>query len=195
MCKLKLINESEIIFKISEGDESAFTQFFDHYKDHIYNSAYKLTHSHTIAQEIVSDVFLKIWLKRKDLKNIQNFSAYLFTIVRNDVYRILKNNAKNYIVSELTDSNCTSYNNQIENSLIDKEYNIILKKAISHLPNQQKRVYLLIKEQELKRETVADILSINSETVKFHLAQAMKSICSFCLPYLKIVIGLIILPL
>ena len=55
MCKTKLHNEYELITPIKYIDEHAFAQIFDHYQDHIYNAAYKLTHSTTIAEEIVAE--------------------------------------------------------------------------------------------------------------------------------------------
>jgi RNA polymerase sigma-70 factor (ECF subfamily) len=65
----------------------------------------------------------------------------------------------------------------------------LLRNAIDRLPNQQKQVYQLIKEQKLKREEVADLLHLQPDTVKFHLAQAMKNIRNFCAPYLGLFLG------
>ena len=182
-------NVHELITLIKIGDEAAFTQFFNHYRDLIYNAAYKLTHSTSIAEEIVAEVFLKVWLRRTELTNIQNISAYLFTIARNEVYRVLKNNVKNYKVSEVTEFSQPGAKNT-DDYLLEREYDSLLLKAINQLPNQQKKVYQLIKEQDMKRDTVATMLGIHPETVKFHLAQAMRSIRAFCIPYLKTSIGI-----
>jgi DNA-directed RNA polymerase specialized sigma24 family protein len=54
-------NEQELIYLIGQSDQIAFTKLFDHYRNKIYTVALKLTHSTTIAEEIVEDVFLKIW--------------------------------------------------------------------------------------------------------------------------------------
>lgn len=189
----EIYNEEEIIALIIHGDEAAFAIFFEHYRDKIYSVAYKLTHSTTIAEDVVEDVFLKIWLKRDNLGGIQNFGAYLFTIARNDVYKVLKITAKNYKVSELTELNQLIAKNNTEDYLMDKEYSSLLQKAIDRLPQQQKQVYHLIKVQDMKREAVANILQIQPETVKFHLSQAMKNIRSFCMIHLKTFVGIIIL--
>jgi RNA polymerase sigma-70 factor (family 1) len=188
-----MYNEEEIIALIIQGDEAAFAILFENYRDKIYSVVYKLTHSTTVAEEIVADVFLKIWLKRNDLGAIQNFDAYLFTIARNDVYKVLKVTAKNYKVSELTDANSLQTKNDTEDYLMDKEYSSLLQKAIDRLPQQQKQVYQLIKVQDMKREAVANILQIQPETVKFHLAQAMKNIRSFCMIHLKTFVGIIVM--
>jgi RNA polymerase sigma-70 factor (family 1) len=178
-------NEQELIQLIAESDEIAFAKLFDHYRNKIYSVALKLTHSTTVAEEIVEDVFLKIWLRRSSLNEIENFSAYLYVIARNETYKILKQIAKNYKVVLLTENNTSIVHNNTEEYLSDKELTFLLQKAIDRLPSQQKQVYKLMKEGDLKRGEVAQLLQIQPETVKFHLAQAMKNIRTFCLLHLN----------
>lgn len=186
-------NEQELIHLIGQGDEFAFAQLFNHHRNKIYTVVLKITHSTTVAEEIVEDVFLKIWLRRSVLHEIENFSAYLYTIARNETYKILKQIAKNYNVVLLTDTNITHHhnNNDTDDYLIDKELTSLLQKAIARLPHQQRQVYKLIKEEELKRGEVAEILQIQPETVKFHLAQAMKNIRAYCMLHLNSSIHLV----
>lgn len=166
---------------------------FDHYRNKIYGVAIKLTHSTTVAEEITEDVFLKIWLRRSALNEIENFSAYLFTIARNETYKILKQIAKNYNIVLLAENTEAIVLENSEDYLISKEYTSLLQKAIDRLPHQQKQVYKLMKEEDLKRGEVAELLHLQPETVKFHLAQAMKNIRTYCMLHLNIFIGLMIL--
>jgi RNA polymerase sigma factor (sigma-70 family) len=80
-----------------------------------------------------------------------------------------------------------------ENRVLNNEYSRILQAAIDRLPEQQKLVYTLIKKEGYKREEAAEALQLSSETVKTHLAQAMRSIRAYCLAHLDISIALIIL--
>ena len=73
MFKDSSYNEEELLAFIANGDELAFTRVFDYYRDRIYSIAFKITHSTTVAEEIVQDVFLKIWLRRDHLIEIENF--------------------------------------------------------------------------------------------------------------------------
>lgn len=189
---LYLYNEAELLKLIAKSDEFAFTKLFTHYRDRIYSIAFKLTKSTIIAEEIVQDVFLKIWLKRANLNDIQNFSAYLFIVTRNDAYKVLKDIARNYKkVTLLTDEYQLFTNIDTSDLVMEKEFNLLLQNAIERLPNQQKQVYTLMKTQEFKRNEVAHQLDLKPETVKFHLAQAMKNIRDFCKLHLGIFIGLI----
>ena len=70
--------DKTLLLRIAEGDEAAFTQVFNIFKNKIFTVAYKLTESQTLAEEIVQDVFLKIWLKRDKLAEVNDFSSYLF---------------------------------------------------------------------------------------------------------------------
>lgn len=176
----KIYNETEIIILVSQGDEIAFTKLFEHYQNKLYSVALKLTRSTTLAEEIVEDVFLKIWLKRSDLTEVQDFSGYLFVITRNRVYKSLKQIAKSYQTVLLVDDNQAMTTERTEDYIIDKEYTSILHEAVRRLPKQQKEVYSLIKEKGLKRDEAASVLNLKPETIKFHLAEAMKSIRSFC---------------
>lgn len=182
--------EKELINLIAEGDEYAFSLFFDEYRDRIYSISFKLTKSTYIAEEIVQDVFLNIWLKRADLINIQDLSAYLFIVTRNAVYKELKRIARNYKITSLTDEDQSLSNNNSTDLVMNKEYDLLLKKAIEQLPHQQKHVYRLMKEQGLKREEVACLLNLQPETIKSHLTQAMKNIRAFCLLHLNMCIAL-----
>jgi RNA polymerase sigma-70 factor (family 1) len=188
-----LHNEKELLELIAESDESAFAKLFTHYRDRIYSIAFKLTKSTVIAEEIVQDVFLRIWLKRANLNEIQNFNAYLFIVTRNDAYKVLKGIARNYKIALLTDEDQSLMINDTGDLIMEREYNLLLQNAVNRLPNQQREVYSLVKEQGLKRDEVAHQLNIQPETVKFHLAQAMKNIRAFCLLYLSAFIGFSIL--
>lgn len=192
MSEYNSYDEELILSLLMEGDEVAFAKFFHHYRDRVYSVALKLSRSASTAEDIVEDVFLKIWLKRTALGEIENFSAYLFAITRNEVYRAIKTAAKNYTVSLVMEMEGQGLNNA-EDYIMAKEYDLILQKAVDNLPGQQKKVYKLMKEENLKRETVAEILNLKPETIKFHLAQAMKNIRSFCTVHLKTFAGTLLM--
>src|SRR6478735_11143470 len=116
-------NEKELLALIAKGDEIAFSKLFFQFKDRIYSIAFKLTKSTIAAEEIVQEVFLKIWLKRASLTEIENFSAYLFIIARNDVYKGLKQIARHHAPTSLSvDSQLFVNNNNTADYLMEKEH-------------------------------------------------------------------------
>lgn len=186
-------NEKELLIQVASGDEVAFSKLFNHYRNKIYGSAYKLSRSAVVAEEIVQNVFLKIWLRKEKLTSIQNFNAYLFVVTRNEIYLALSRIARDAMVKSLLSENHTESEIDNEKRLIYQEYQDILQKAIARLPIQQKKVYQLIKVEGLKREEAAQLLRIHPETIKTHLARAVKSVRNYCTLHLPLFLGLVFL--
>jgi RNA polymerase sigma-70 factor (family 1) len=186
-------NESELLKLVAAGDKNAFTQIYNNYRNKIYSIAFELTESSAVAEEIVQDVFLKIWVKRNTLNEVTHFRAYLFTIARNYVFTALKRIARKETIEVNAMQDAPLYYNDTENRVLNNEYTRLLQAAIDRLPEQQRQVYNLIKKEGYKREEVAAALRLSPETVKTHLAQAMRNIRTYCLARLDVSIALIIL--
>jgi RNA polymerase sigma-70 factor (family 1) len=185
--------ELELLKLVAEGDRNAFTQIYNNYRNKIYSIAFELTDSTTVSEEIVQDVFLKVWVKRGSLHEVEHFRAYLFTITRNYVFTALKRIARKETIEVSAVQDAPLFDRDTEDRVLNNEYTRILQAAIDRLPEQQKQVYNLIKKEGLKREEAAAALHLSPETVKTHLAQAMRSIRTYCLARLDISIALIVL--
>ena len=85
-----LHQENEVLRGVSQGDEKAFALLFNHYHQRLGLHIYHITKSTELAEEIVHDVFLKIWMNRELLDEIENFQAYLFVISKNAALNCLK---------------------------------------------------------------------------------------------------------
>lgn len=189
MLKRSSYNEDVLSAFIAGGDESTFTRLFNSHRDRVYSIAFKITHSASLAEEVAQDVFLIIWLRRDRLAEIQNFSAYLNVIIRNQIYKVLKQIAKRSDMISVTDNDLiTECRDESPDQIVVKEYNAVLQKAINRLPSRQKQVYKYIKEEGFKREEVAALLNLSPETIKYHLAEAMRNIRNFCRLYLHVFI-------
>lgn len=184
--------EKECLELIANGDELSFRAMYDRYRNKIYGIAFKLSRSTVVAEEIVQNVFLKIWVNRATLIQINNFEGYLFIVTRNEVYSTLTHIARDHKALSEWGKRQPVVENDAENRIMDKVYRGMLQKAIEQLPGQQKKVYDLMKVRGLKREEVANILEVSPETVKTHLSLAMKNIRNYCLMRLQLLIGLLI---
>lgn len=184
-----LYNEKELLVLIEQGDEVAFATLFNHYRNRVYSIALKLSCSSSLAEEAVQDVFLKIWLRRADLGHVQSFSAYLFTIVQNTMYKTLRQIAQKHQKRLPLQPEELGLVSDPELELLDREYHNILQKGIQKLPAQQKQVYQLIREKGLKRGEVASLLNLQPDTVKYHLSKAVKNLWSYCRLHLPLFIG------
>lgn len=185
-------DEKALLMRIAQGDEEAFSHVFHQYRNKIYSIAFDLTDSTRISEEIVQDVFLKIWLKRASLCEVRSFRAYLFTIARNLVFTALRKSIRRERMESPGLQDAPDFYYSSEDQVLDKEYNALLKHAVNRLPAQQQQVYILMKEQGYKRDQVAVLLHLSPETIKTHLAQAMKSIRAYCLAHLEALLWLIL---
>jgi RNA polymerase sigma-70 factor (ECF subfamily) len=174
-----IYNEKELLRRVAEGDEKAFRRLFDGYRQKIYNLGMYLTRSETLAEEIVQDVFLKVWQKRQELTIIDFFNSWIRTVARNTSINYLRSLAVerlgliNLAGSETTDTNSP------ETSLANKEYAKILQEAITRLPPQQQKVWIMARQQGLKQEEIAKQLGISIFTVKEYMKLALRSIKTY----------------
>jgi RNA polymerase sigma-70 factor (ECF subfamily) len=169
-------NESEILSKISAGDARAFTCLFDFYYKHLGQYVYRLTESLDATEEIVQDVFVKIWSGRENLLEIDSFTNYLFIITRNKTYRFLKDKAvahnKRQQYEQQYQEECCF---QSETST-EEDFSRMMDELIEKLPPRQRKVYELSKINHLKYTEIATQLSISPETVKKHIVAANRFI-------------------
>ncbi|GAA4332357.1 RNA polymerase sigma-70 factor [Flaviaesturariibacter amylovorans] len=186
-------SEPDLLQLVAGGDEAAFATLFHNYRNKIYSIAYELSESHGVAEEIVQDVFLKMWQRRETLGEVQHFKAFLFTVTRNYVFSALKSMAQRKGLEQQAVAGMPTYYSDADNKLVQKEYAQILKKAVDSLPPKQKQVYLLVKEKGYTRNEAAAELQLSPETVKTHLAQAMRGIRASCLAQIDTLLLLLFL--
>lgn len=173
----RLKNETELLYRVAEGDEKAFASIFYAYYNQVGEFVQILTHSLEDTEEIVQEIFEKLWVNRHVLTTVERFDSYLFIISRNQTLNHIRNKAKDQgrkeaYFSELDvfeeDTETTNYANQQE--LVDR--------AVQLLPPQQKKVFVL-RLQGLKNPEISRRLNLSIESVKKYQYLAMKSIIGF----------------
>ena len=169
---------AKIVCRISESDPRAFRELFDHYAPKVNGFAFRITRSESIAEEVVQDVFMKIWQHRDGLRTVEYFPAYLFAITRNISLNVLKRLANEERANKSYVENARTDHTEIEETNVYGEYRHILNQAIEGLPPQQKLVYSLCHGEGLKYEEVAQRLHISRLTVKTHMQHALRTIKS-----------------
>lgn len=178
---------------MSEGNEKAFADLFHRYRNKIYTIAFKLTASEENSEEIVQDVFMKVWKKRSSLEGVDNFDPWLFILARNTIYSFLRSKAAREIHAPLTEEELLGVADDADLRIKEKEFQQFLKQAVDRLPPQQKQVYQLSKDAQLSYAEIGSQLDIAPETARKHLQYALKSIRAYLLVHMDLGILLIIL--
>lgn len=167
----------EIVLLVAQSDRTAFTLLYDYYWQSVYKTACRYLKSTALAEDLVQEVFMSIWLKRQELIYIKNLDNYFFIVARNKILSALRNKQfRLTIVSqeaafEIPELACTTDTS--------KETEILIDKAVARLPPQQKKVFLLTRRNGLSHAEIAEILNINARTVNNHITRALGFIQQF----------------
>jgi RNA polymerase sigma-70 factor (family 1) len=181
-------NKSEIkhlFLEIKRGNTSAFDELFLRYYNKLLAFANQYTQQLESAEEITSELFVKIWLRREELTNVLNPEVYLFISVKNACLNLMRSDRKRQLTFTADDGQqVEQVSNHYVRSMEDKELLQILDIAVEALPEQRKLIFRLIKEQGLKPNVVAQILGISRRTVENQLYKAVKTLAESLSGYL-----------
>jgi RNA polymerase sigma-70 factor (family 1) len=167
--------EKGLLALVAKGDETAFHTLFTLYRHKVYHSALRLLQSASHAEDVLQEVFMKLWVSREKLPEINCFSAYLATITRNHIYNALRKLANEELLLEklLSPPPADRPDAPIENLSL-KELQDTLQKVVATLTPQQKKVFELSRIEGLKHDEIATRLNISRETVKKHVSDALR---------------------
>jgi RNA polymerase sigma-70 factor (family 1) len=171
-----LKNEAALLLQVAAGNEMAFEKVFYHYNNRIYSYAFHLFGNNSLADELVQDVFLKVWLNRAKIPEILKFSDWLFIITRNQVFDTLKMVAKEDSARRQLAHSRATESNSTEEQLLIRENEQRLHHALNRLSPQQKLIFTLSRHQGMKHEEIASRLNISRNTVKTHLVHALRTL-------------------
>jgi len=181
-------SEKMLLQRISLGDQRAFALLFEMEHKKINSFALKLTHSKELSEEIVQDVFLKLWLGREKLTEVENWGGYLNRIVRNHCFNVLKRLAQETLLNIELGKRSTEIDVETENGIQFRGTKELIQEAIDSLPPQQQKVYSLCHVEGLKYAEAAERLNIAPGTVQAHMKQALSNIRKYLNRYAPAII-------
>ncbi len=170
--------------QIKKGEEQALEKVYKVTFRSLVHYASEITRQLQMAEEVVQDVFLKIWQSRTDLSIKGSFKAYLFQSVHNQALNVIRQQktrkeSVNMVTSEKS-WQFISDNYKIDNDLTDKifsdESELIIERAIKELPDQCGRVFHMSRFESLKNEEIASKLGLSENTIKTHIYRALQKI-------------------
>lgn len=152
------------------GDEKAFKLFFKLYHAKVFKFTHQYLKNRQLAEDLVQDIFIKIWQEKSKLRDVENFEAYLFTIVKRKTIDCLRQLARDREAYSKLKSSQTSACHPIED-LDNAKY---LDKVKKGLTRQQLVVFELSREKGMTYEMIAGELNISKNTVRNHMVEALK---------------------
>lgn len=155
----------------NRGDERDFKLLYNILYNRFFRVAMYYLHNDDWAQEVVLDVFLSLWNKRKELLSISNFENYYFILLKNASLNYL---SKNKRITDPLDSSIEFSQTEAtpEDNLLNEELLLVYIDTLEELPPRCREVFVLIREQGLSYKEVAEQLNISSKTVDAQLQKA-----------------------
>ena len=175
MTETSLYDEQELMRRVARGDEDAFRRLYNQFQPFLATHIFRITDSRELTEEIIQDVFLKIWQTRENLYEIRSFKAYLLVISKNHALNAIKKIAREFDLL----LKYTLENKPAEMEDYKSAYYSLLDEAIDNLSTRQKEVYLLSRHERLTYQQIADKIGIGKESVKTHIELAIKNISEY----------------
>ena len=162
--------------QIAGGDEAAFNQLFRCFYIRLVDFAANILSVRPPAEEIVNDVFVKLWQRRQHLPEVQKLKVFLYVAVRNGCYNYLRSNSLWSVTVGIDQVASITSLQDPESDLAFRELQHRLNTIVATLPEQSRQIFRMIREDGLKYKEVAEILNISPRTVETQLFRAIKKI-------------------
>lgn len=163
--------------RIANDDQLAYRQLFIQFYSKLSRFVMGFTKNKELTDEIVSDVFINIWRRRKNLVEIKNLKLYLYVSAKNTTFNYLKKlHRENLTDLDLVEIELEDPFADPGAAMITREMNLKLKAAINELPPRCKLVFTLVKEDGLSYKQTAQLLNISESTVENQISIALKKI-------------------
>jgi RNA polymerase sigma-70 factor (ECF subfamily) len=183
----KLHNEKVLLRQVSRHDEKAFKALFEAYQARLYHYIIHIIKSREAAEEMVIDVFLKIWQQRENLHEIESFDAYLFRIAFNKSIDFLRQAARNPEIRDLIWQEIQLAGDLPSDApVLIKEYEGKVNEAIGLLPPQQQLVFRLSREKNFSHSDIAKKLQLSKNTVNNHISTSLRFIRAYLAHFMSL---------
>lgn len=165
-----------LVQELISQNERAFQQLYIKYRGDIYAYSRSLLKSDSNAEEIVQDVFLKVWLNCENLNPDLSFKAYLFTIARNLSFNFLSKAANIQSLREEIFFKSQGVYNNVNDYLADEDYELVRQKAVESLPPKRKAIFQKSRDEGKSYEDIGKEMGISVSTVKTQMSKALENI-------------------
>jgi len=188
--------EAELFHLTSEGNETAFREIFELYGRLLYPFLFRTVKSQALAEELIQETMLKVWLSRDKLPGIEHPRSWIFRIAANLAYTHLRRQVlEEKVKGELSRHDPGYDDPEATHNLNELKRHV--REAVHRLPTERRRIYLLSREGGLSRDEIAEQLQISPSTVKNAIYSALKDIREhlektgytlplFCIPFIKL---------
>lgn len=164
----------QIIKELAKDNEAPLKELFDFYYPRLYNFSKSFLKIEDQIDDILQEVFIKIWQNRKRIRSAATFNSFIFTITRN----LLLNELRSQVNNEKTKDEIRNLSIAGEySSMRQIEYRDLKEKVeviVNELPARQKEIFTLSRIEGLSHKEIAEKLGIKTKTVEYHITHSVR---------------------
>jgi len=173
---LTIITTEKIIHRLKNDDKSAVDELFGYYYPRLYHFSKSILKIEDGIDDILQEVFVKIWLNRYKIGNPDTFNAWIFTITKNEVLNLIRNNLKDQTFKDELFLRSVAEEYQTQNLIEFEEIKAGIDKIVTSLPEKRQQVFILSRTEGFSNKEIAQQLNISEKTVEDHITHAIKYI-------------------
>ncbi|WP_158795634.1 RNA polymerase sigma factor [Pedobacter sp. L105] len=168
------LSDVELISLIREDDQNAFAEIYSRYKAVLYIHAFNLLRDREESKDILQQIFAALWSNRKDFKLESQLAGYLYTAVRNTIFKVIAHKqVESKYISSLAEF--IQHNENATDHLVrQNQLSLLIEKEISQLPEKMREVFELSRKLNYTHKEIASKLGISEKTVKNQVNNALK---------------------
>ena len=173
MIRYAELTDSLLLSMLKDDDEAAYTEIYHRYKKKLFFHAYKKLNDQSQAEDVVQDLFIKLWQKRAIIAT-NSLPSYLYTAIRNGVLDIISHQSVQsaYIISlqEFLNRGEAVTDHRVRMNMLKE----LIDKEIAKLPDKMREVFEMSRKMHLSHRQISDELGISEKTVKNQVNNALK---------------------
>ena len=191
--KEEINNDRVLVEKLKGGDIACFELLYSKYSGKLYNYVLSLSKGDFyLAEEIVQNVFVKIWEIRQHISTEGSFNSFVYTVGRNMFLNVVKSRLQEHLYHDYVVDHETALDNSVEKEIEYKMLEEQINRLIEQLPPARRNIYVLSRVKNLPNKEIAALLDISENTVESQLNKATQFMRKNLLPYYSVfVLGLI----
>ena len=163
-----------LIERFRTGDMVAFEQLFRRYYNELCGYAYQYFSDRDTVEDIVQNLFYKLWQKRERLEIRTSFRAYLYRAVYNNTLQVLKEKNSLQPIENQDGTYDIILSEEVFDTVESKEIQMIIEKTLDKMPERVRRIFELSRFEGLRYREIAEHLSISIKTVEANMGKALK---------------------
>jgi len=165
----EILDDSQLLCRMRDGDHQAFEQLYHRYKRRIVVHLITLFKDGDLAQDIAQETFIKVWENRERLDERKSFKAYLFTIATNHVYSLMQRISRDEQARLSFRLLVQGVTEHVDEYIAKKEHAELLDTLLNRLPERQRQVFRLFKIDGYSYTEISARLNISHNTINTHI--------------------------